>query len=392
MAFAFIHKALAAREQQGLLRTNRQVDSDHQGVICIAGQHYLNFASNDYLGMRQHPQVLQSWVEGLACYGAGSGASPLVTGYSKAHAELEAYLAAALEREDALLFSSGFAANQALCQGLFQAANACGDIIADKLIHASFVDGALGTKARLRRFKHNDCEHLAKLLAGAAKSGENDILVATEGVFSMDGDTAPLANISALCQQHHAWLMLDDAHGFGVLGESGLGSAEHFHLPQAQLPVLLLTFGKAVGTAGACVLGSKALIAYLRNFAKHYIYSTAMPSAQAVATLASIKLLRQEGVRQSLLDNIALFRRLASEAELPLLDSLTPIQPVLVGNAKKTLEYANRLQQLGIWVGAMRTPTVPPGSDRLRLTLSAVHAEQDIYALVDALTMVFSHD
>lgn len=390
MAFNWLSLQLEERAQQGYLRQRQCQQYEKDNIICINESHYLNFASNDYLGMRHHEGVLQAWVEGLAQFGGGSGASPLITGHTQAHLALESYLADVLNREAALLFNSGFSANQALCQALFSKG---GDVLADRLMHASFLEGAMSSKASLRRFKHNDAPHLVTLLGNVTSS---DCLVATEGVFSMDGDVAPVSEIVSVCAQHNAWLMLDDAHGFGVLGDNGLGSVEAYNLSQQQVPVLMGTFGKAIGTAGAFVAGSQELIDYLVNYAKHYVYSTAMPPAQAVATLLSItEIGANKQRRESLHQNISLFRELVtatfgnSEGEQPirLCESNSAIQPLLVGSPQRGLALSDALKARGIWVPAIRYPTVPKGEDRLRITLTATHSEQDIRVLVDALSL-----
>ncbi|MEG3768302.1 8-amino-7-oxononanoate synthase [Alteromonas sp. 14N.309.X.WAT.G.H12] len=382
MAFDFISARLQEKHAAGYLRRRSCIEYEKDGIICVDGEHYLNFASNDYLGMRHHEGVLQSWVEGLAQFGGGSGASPLVTGYTQAHAALEGYIESHLQREAVLLFNSGFAANQAICQALLKDDTR---VLADKYMHASFLDGALASQAPLRRFGHNDLTHLKSLLA----KGTGDCLVASEGVFSMDGDQAPVSELVALCQGNDAWLMLDDAHGFGVLGESGLGTAEHYGLSQQALPVLMGTFGKAVGTAGAFVAGSQALIDYLINEARHYIYSTAMPASQAVATLYSLTAIAAGDERQKLFDNIALFRQLVGQSGLTLGASESAIQPLLTEGPNQALALSKALRTRGIWVPAIRYPTVPKGTDRLRITLSATHSEQDIRVLVDALQLAW---
>ena len=290
MAFHWLDDSLSARAEQGLLRQRHCQQYEKDSIICINGEHYLNFSSNDYLGMRQHEGVLQSWVEGLAQFGGGSGASPLVTGHTQAHLALEAYIADGLNREAALLFNSGFAANQALCMALFphmshpNKSASAGHIIADKLMHASFLEGAqcVSDSAKLRRFKHNDLSHLESLLSSVCQSqvpdavgnsgaNQQDTLIASEGVFSMDGDVAPCEDIAELATKYNAWFMLDDAHGMGVLGENGFGTAEALNLSQQQAPIVMGTFGKAVGTAGAFIAGSQTLIDYLVNFSKHSI-------------------------------------------------------------------------------------------------------------------------
>ncbi|QHJ09823.1 8-amino-7-oxononanoate synthase [Paraglaciecola mesophila] len=399
MAFDYIQAALAARRKNTLFRQVTTLDSAVGALIEIDGQHYLNFSSNDYLGMRQSSAVMQGWIDGIGQFGGGSGASPLVTGHTQAHQALQDSLAQGLEREAVLLFNSGFAANQAVCQALFQPQPSMltgirdSYILADKLMHASLLDGAMSCDATLRRFAHNDCTHLHTQLSkirGAESHSQvpgGDVLVVTEGVFSMDGDQAPLTDLSALSKQHDAWLMVDDAHGFGVLGDTGMGSLEKAGLNEKEAPILMATFGKAVGTAGAFVAGSQDLIDYLTNFAKHYIYSTAMPPAQAVATLASLQAIQQSDQRALLQENIELFRQLAKSAGLPLSPSITAIQPIIVGCPKEVIALSHRLRKMGLWVSAIRSPTVPKGTDRLRITLSASHHKQDIQALVDGLTL-----
>jgi 8-amino-7-oxononanoate synthase len=382
MAFVFMQRELAARKEQSLLRQRQCIDSAAGALIEVAGQHFINFSSNDYLGMRRSAEVAQAWVDGISEYGGGSGASPLVTGYTKAHRELEDYLAAGLGRDKVLLFNSGFAANQAICQALLQVDS---ELIADKLIHASLIDGAQSCDGKLVRYRHNDVEHLEQVLAKSSQV--TDKLVATEGIFSMDGDRAPLEAMLPIVTKHQAWLMLDDAHGMGVLGAHGLGTAEALSLSQQQLPILMGTFGKAIGTAGAFVAGSAELIDYLINFSRHYIYSTAMPAAQAHATTASLITLQKPQRRELLLQRITQFKQLAQRAGITLLPSDSAIQAVLVGSAEQALKISDKLKSLGIWATAIRYPTVPKGTDRLRLTLSSLHQEQDIQALIDALQL-----
>lgn len=409
MSFSWLEDALTQRAQAGLLRQRVCQQYEKDNVICINGDHYLNFSSNDYLGMRQHEGVLQSWVEGLAQFGGGSGASPLVTGHTQAHLALEATLADGLNREAALLFSSGFAANQAVCTALFgqgspnASAAQSSAIFADKLMHASFLEGAMSLKKNvsLRRFRHNNVEHLASLLS-ARGSLHTDALIASEGVFSMDGDRAPVKEIAALAEQHRAWFMLDDAHGMGVYGDNGFGTVEELQLSQSQVPIVMGTFGKAIGTGGAFIAGSQTLIDYLVNFSKHYVYSTAMPPAQAVATLYSLTHIGTDTSRRDQLGaNIEYFRvRFAQEfgedcvaqnaaavGDLSLVGSKSAIQPVIVGCPKRAVALSDALKERGMWVSAIRQPTVPKNEDRLRITLTATHTEQDIDMLVDALAL-----
>jgi 8-amino-7-oxononanoate synthase len=400
MAFNFITSALNKRRSQGLFRSHNTVNSAAGPMIEIDGQHYINFSSNDYLAMRRSNVVAQAWIDGISEYGGGSGASPLVTGYTNAHQALEEYLASELKRDNVLLFNSGFAANQAVCQALFNrpvssqavpgqsSAKNEDVIIADKLMHASFIEGARASRANLTRFEHNNTEHLQMLLHSPGAIKQTNTLVATEGVFSMDGDQAPLHQIVTMSQQADAWLMVDDAHGFGALGKHGRGVIETHNLSQQQVPIVMATFGKAIGTAGAFVAGSHDFIDYLINFAKHYIYSTAMPAAQAYATLMSLQAKQSDERRAILAQRIEEFKLLANKAGLTLMPSNTAIQPLLIGNAEKALAISKKLKSLGLWVTAIRYPTVPKHTDRLRITLTAGHETSDIEALVDALQII----
>jgi 8-amino-7-oxononanoate synthase len=396
MAFDFIVSALEKRRSEGLFRSRNAIDSVAGPLIEIGGQHYINFSSNDYLAMRRSSVVAQAWVDGISEYGGGSGSSPLVTGYTNAHKALEEYLASELKRDKVLLFNSGFAANQAVCQALFSQSQINSHshskrqdaIIADKLMHASFIEGAQASNARLTRFKHNDIQHLQTLLNSTETQNSQNILVATEGVFSMDGDQAPLLDMVVTSKQVDAWMMIDDAHGFGALGKHGMGVIETHNLSQQQVPILMATFGKAIGTAGAFVAGSHDFIDYLVNFARHYIYSTAMPAAQAYATLISIQAKQSAQRRIILAERIQQFKSLANSAGLLLMPSDTAIQPLLIGDSEKALAVSEKLKKLGLWVTAIRYPTVPKYTDRLRITLTAGHEPRDIEALVDALKIV----
>lgn len=397
MTFDFMAEQLALRLQQGLLRERKAVSTNKNGVIEIAAKHYINFASNDYLGLSQHEQVLQSYVEGLAMYGSGSGSSALVTGYSIEHEALENDLCEVLNKPAAILFSSGFAANQAICHALnaqssHKAAVPQSRIVCDKYMHASFIQGALESAADLTRFKHNDMAHAQHHI----NQSNSDTLIATEGVFSMDGDLGDVAGLQAIMQQQHysakqrPWLMVDDAHGIGVMGKHGFGTLDLNGVNADQVDIVMGTFGKALGTSGAFVAGTYNFIEYLANFSKHYVYSTAFCAAQARATRASIALVAAGEEREKLHTNIALFTHLSKLAGLPLLPSESAIQPLIVGNPHAALTMSQQLSDLGLWIPAIRTPTVPVNSDRLRITLSALHTEKDIRALVDGLCMTYS--
>ncbi|SFM87749.1 8-amino-7-oxononanoate synthase [Izhakiella capsodis] len=372
-----IDEACKQRRAAGLWRERHPVSLRGGSQIEIAGKRYLNFSSNDYLGLSQHPELTTAWQHGVVRYGAGAGASTHVTGYYHLQADFERQLADWLGYSRALLFSSGFAANQAVIAALM----ASGDrILADRLMHASLLEAAALSPASLRRFAHNQPPALERLLALPC-SGET--LVVSEGIFSMDGDSAPLVNLQHLTRQHQGWLLIDDAHGIGVLGEGGRGSCWQ---QQIQPDLLVVTFGKAFGVSGAAVLCSQALAEYLLQFCRHLIYSTAMPPAQIYALQTALKLVQHgDEYRQRLQHNIRYFRQQATRLPGRLMDSDSAIQPWLIGDDTATLALAAALRERGCWVGAIRPPTVPAGSARLRITLSAAHGEREIDCLLEAL-------
>ncbi|AVJ16716.1 8-amino-7-oxononanoate synthase [Serratia rhizosphaerae] len=375
-----IEQALTERRASAAYRS-RQVNQGGNGRhIQLHQQRYLNFSGNDYLGLSRHPAVIDAWQQGARQYGVGSGGSGHVTGFCEAHQQLEQQLAQWLGYPRALLFISGYAANQALLAALMQADDR---ILADKLSHASLLEAAAHSPAQLRRFRHNQPAALADLLA---KPCGGQQLVVTEGVFSMDGDSAPLAQLQQLSRQAGAWLMVDDAHGIGVHGEQGRGSCwQQGVRPEA----LVVTFGKAFGVSGAAILCDEPLAEYLLQFARHLIYSTAMPPAQACALQAALRCVQQgDALRSRLQQHIARFRRGVADLPLTLSDSQTAIQPLLVGDNQRALTLAQRLREQGLWVSAIRPPTVPPGGARLRITLTAAHQAQDIDRLLEVLHAV----
>lgn len=372
-----IEQALAQRHQQAAYRCRQVVEGNNGRWLQISGREYLNFSGNDYLGLSQDPRVIAAWQQGAQQYGVGSGGSGHVIGYSAAHQQLEQQLASWLGYSRALLFISGYAVNQALMAALPQAGDR---ILADKLSHASLLEGALHSAAQLRRFQHNQPESLQTLLSTPC---DGETLVVTEGVFSMDGDSAPLEALHQISRQAGGWLLVDDAHGIGVVGEQGRGSCWQ---QQVYPELLVVTFGKAFGLSGAAVLCDDKVAEYLLQFARHLIYSTTMPAAQACALSKAVECIQQGDIlRQRLHQNIALFRRGATSLGLTLTDSLTAIQPLIIGDNPQTLALATRLRAQGIWVTAIRPPTVPPGMARLRLTLTAAHQPPDIERLLEAL-------
>jgi len=369
---------LARLRDQHLLRRRRVLDGPQGVRPVIDGRPMLAFCSNDYLGLANHPEVVAALRDGAERYGAGSGAAHLISGHGDAHRRLEEELAAFTGRPRALLFSTGYMANL----GVISALAGRGDrILADRLNHASLTDGARLSGARLHRYRHADAVHMREL---AETRGAT--LIATDGVFSMDGDLAPLPALARTARSSGARLVVDDAHGLGIIGARGRGTLAHFGLGLHEVPVLVGTLGKAFGTFGAFVAGDGDLIELLIQRAHSYIYTTALPPAVAHATSAALGLAaREDWRRERLTALIARFRAGAQELGLTLADSTTPIQPLIAGDAQRALAWSRSLEDQGILVTAIRPPTVPAGSARLRVTVSAAHREQDIDQLLDAL-------
>ena len=377
-----LHQALSKRREAGLFRTRRVVDSPQGPVMISGGRELLSFCSNDYLGLAADARLIAAFQHGAERWGVGSGAAHLVSGHCAAHHALEEELADFLQRPRALLFSTGYMANL----GAVSALVGRGDqILEDRLNHASLLDAGLASGAAFARYRHADSADLGRRLDAAA----DHRLIVTDGVFSMDGDAAPLAQLATLASASDAWLMVDDAHGFGVLGPEGRGSVAAAGLSPDQVPILMATFGKAFGTFGAFVAGDDTLIETLIQQARTYIYTTASPPAVAEATRAALQIVRSEEWRRERLQTlIARFRRGAEQLGLALTPSRTPIQPLLVGDSAAAVALAARLERSGILVVAIRPPTVPAGSARLRITLSARHEEAHVDRLLDALAGV----
>jgi 8-amino-7-oxononanoate synthase len=370
---------LQSLNQQSLYRRRRVVESPQSVLMQLDGRQVVNFCSNDYLGLANHPEVIAAFKRGVDQYGVGSGSAHLICGHSHAHHALEDELAAFTGRERALLFSTGYMANL----GVISALVGRGDsVLEDRLNHASLLDGGLLSAARFQRYQHNQLDDLqARLAASKGKA-----LIVSDGVFSMDGDLALLPDLANLAEQHGAGLLIDDAHGFGVLGANGGGVVEYFGLSQQQVPILMGTLGKAFGTFGAFIAGSDALIEYLIQKARTYVFTTAMPAAVAEATRVSLGLLQQEAWRrQHLQALISRFRAGAEQQGLQLMDSATAIQPIILGDSETALLASERLLAQGFWVSAIRPPTVPAGTARLRITFSSLHTEQQVDALLEAL-------
>ncbi|MFJ4433003.1 8-amino-7-oxononanoate synthase [Pseudomonas sp. NPDC089395] len=370
---------LAERRAADLYRQRPLLETPQGPQVVVDGQPLLAFCSNDYLGLANHPEVIAAWQAGAERWGVGGGASHLVIGHSTPHHAVEEALAELTGRPRALLFSTGYMANL----GAITALVGQGDtVLQDRLNHASLLDGGLLSGARFSRYLHNDAASLASRLDKAV----GNTLVVTDGVFSMDGDLADLPALAKVARSRGAWLMVDDAHGLGTLGAQGGGIVEHFGLGIDDVPVLIGTLGKACGTSGAFVAGSEALIEALVQFARPYIYTTSQPPALACATLKSLELLRRETWRREhLAALIHQFREGAEQIGLQLLDSPTPIQPILIGDSAQALRLSRMLRERGLLVTAIRPPTVPVGSARLRVTLSAAHSEAQVQLLLNAL-------
>lgn len=366
---------------QNLYRSRRIIDGPQTVNVIIDGKPYVNFCSNDYLGLANNPEVCQAFKNAVDQYGMGSGSAHLVCGHSRAHHALEEELAEFTGRERALLFSTGFMANLAAISALAGKADM---VFEDRLNHASLIDGGLLSGANLKRYRHCDSGHLASLLA--TNSNQHKLIV-TDGIFSMDGDLAPLQQLAELASTHEAILMVDDAHGFGVIGAQGRGSVNALSLNQGEVAVLIGTLGKSFGTFGAFISGSNELIETLIQKARTYIYTTAMPPAIAEATRVSLKLLIQDDWRREKLHTLVdQFRTGAGQIGLKLQPSLSPIQPILIGDNQKTLLASQALLSHGILVSAIRPPTVPKGSARLRITFSANHEPYQVDRLLEALS------
>jgi 8-amino-7-oxononanoate synthase len=377
---AILQAKLDQRHQQFLYRHRTHVASGCDAVLQVDGKSLVNFCSNDYLGLAGHPDIAAALKAGVDQYGTGSGASHLISGHSTAHQHLEEQLAAFTGRPRALLFSTGYMANLGVINALV---NRHDLVLEDQLNHASLLDGGHLSRADYKRYKHNNMQQLDYLLEQSTASRK---LIVTDGVFSMDGDLAPLPEMSTVSAQHSGWLMVDDAHGVGVLGATGAGIVEQQGLTVEQVPILMGTLGKSFGTFGAFVAGSEALIETLIQFARTYIYTTALPPAIAAASSASLQLVRREHWRREHLQQlIQRFRDGAQQLGLQLMDSQTPIQPLLINNDQLVMEVNQQLRSRGFMVGAIRPPTVPAGSGRLRITLSASHSNQQIDQLLDAL-------
>lgn len=367
---AALRAALADLEQRHLRRARR-----------VPPRGALNFCSNDYLGLATHPEVVRAFADAVMKYGVGSGASHLVTGHTREHEVLEEALAAFTGREKALVYSTGYMANMGVISAL---ADQKAAIVSDKLNHASLIDGCRLSGAKVARYRHADVDHASELLANLASEVKSRLLV-TDGVFSMDGDLAPLPELARACRVANAWLLVDDAHALGVLGATGRGSCEHFGLGVEDVPILIGTFGKAFGSFGAFVAGDADLIDFLVQKSRTYIYTTALPPAVAAATFAALDVAQRDGWRRERV--LAHARRVHGVLGLPG-TSVSPIVPLILGDEARAISASRELEARGFLVTAIRPPTVPAGTARLRVTLSATHEESQVDSLIAALAEV----
>jgi 8-amino-7-oxononanoate synthase len=384
-----LQESLADRQSQGLYRQRKTITSPQSTQVVVNDKLLINFCSNDYLGLANHPEVIKACKEGINRYGVGSGASHLVVGHSHAHHALEEELADFTGRSRALLFSSGYMANVGTLTALVNK-NDC--IFEDKLNHASLLDGGIFSGAKFKRYQHLDIAKLAELI-GKKPESENTFIV-SDGVFSMDGDCAELPRLIDVAKNNQAQLVIDDAHGFGVLGRNGGGLIKYYqecghHINEKNLPIVIGTLGKAFGTQGAFVVGSEALIESLIQFCRPYIYTTAIAPALAEASRTSLKLIRSEHWRREKLQVlIKAFRTRCAELGFALTNSMTPIQGLILGDAGNSLKASLLLENEGFYVTAIRPPTVPKGTARLRITFSANHTEEQLASLLLALEKI----
>ena len=372
-------RRLHSRKSKGLYRDRLILEGSQGSNVSIAGQDYLSFCSNDYLGLANHPELIEAVCEGAQQYGVGAGASHLVIGHHTSHHKLEEMLADFTGFPRALLFSSGYMANAGVVSALVGRGD---EIYSDKINHASLNDAAMLSHAKWIRYPHLDLAILENRLSVSQAKCK---LVMTDAVFSMDGDIAPVVELLVLCEKYNAWLLLDDAHGFGVVGNEGRGIVSHYGLSSPRI-IYMATLGKAAGVSGAFIAGQEVVIETLIQYARSYIYTTAMPPLLSYALLKSIELIRREGWRRRKITKLTEYlKNNLKFLRWTLLPSDMPIQPVIIGESREVMQIRNELQNRGILVPAIRPPTVPKSSARLRISLSAAHSIKDVERLVTAL-------
>ena len=371
-------------KEQGLFRERKIITSPQGAQISVCGKKFLNFSSNDYLGFANNEELKRCMIDAINKHGIGSGSSQLMTGHVKAHRTLEKKLSSFFNKQAALVFSSGYHANLAVASALI---NKNTIIIQDKLNHASLVDAAALSKGRLVRYRHKDLAHLEKILE---KHKEQEQIIMTDGVFSMDGDYAPLAEISKMCRKYNALLIVDDAHGIGVLGKRGAGLAEEFDV-ENEIDLLIGTFGKSFGASGAFIAGSEAIIEAFIQKARTYIYTTALlPSLAATITQAVDLVEKSDNKRAHIKHLVKSYKESAINLDLPITNSPNHIQPMIFGCAKETDKISRALYKKNILASAIRPPTVPKGTSRLRISLTALHTKENISLLLNTISEILS--
>lgn len=385
MAFDFLTADVEQQKQRTRYRARQCVAEQNGRHVKINDENYLNFSSNDYLGLNHHPEINLALLEGAQRFGTCASGSSLITGYSYAHQALESDICDWLNKANCLLFASGFSANNALMQALGH--KSC-QLYLDKLSHASLIDGALSSDAKVKRFLHNDMNQLQKFLTQCQQHSVDQVnatnnVIVSEGVFSMDGDQADVANLAKISQQHQALLYLDDAHSIGVIGESGEGSSS-----VADVDIVMATFGKSIATSGAFVACDNGLAEYLINFSRHYIYSTAISPALAWATKKSISIIQNEHWRREKIAELSQLLASKLTGNIPLLKNASSIHAIVIGDETATLNVCQKLRNKGIWLTAIRPPTVPNNSSRLRVTITASHEVKDINYLANCINEV----
>ncbi|MGY8815854.1 MAG: 8-amino-7-oxononanoate synthase [Gammaproteobacteria bacterium] len=379
-----IVEELKDMQQQGLYRKGKTIQKVNETLVNVEGNNLINFCSNDYLGLSSHPKLKQAINDSLLSGGVGSSASPMISGKTHLHAELEKKISNITGRDKALLFSCGYMANIGVIQALTHSQSFA--IFLDKLCHASLIDGVVLSRSKFKRYKHGSMSSLRELMERSSSNGK---LVLTESVFSMDGDIAPLTVLSKLCHEYAACLFVDDSHGFGVLGNSGLGAMDEYGLTQTDVPLLMATFGKALGVGGAFVAGKAEMIDILEQRARSYIYSTALPIPVVAAVIAALEILDGEPERRERLRQlIKYFHQQANNMNIKISSSTSHIQPIIIGDANETMRVRDLLEQEGLLVAGIRQPTVPRGTSRLRITLSASHSFEQVNHLFDALKKI----